>query len=56
MAERLSRAEQQQRTRAALLDAAGEVFAERGFQGASVEAIAERAGFSRGAFYSNFSS
>jgi AcrR family transcriptional regulator len=56
MADRLSRSEQQGRTRAALLDAAGAVFVERGFQGASVEAIAERAGFTRGAFYSNFSS
>ena len=53
---RLSRAESQARTRQALLDAAGEVFVERGLQRASVEAIAERAGFTRGAFYSNFSS
>ncbi len=30
------------------------MFAERGFYGASVEEIAERAGFSKGAFYSNF--
>ena len=53
---RLTRAEQRQRTRAALLDAAERAFAELGFQGASVEAIAERAGFTRGAFYSNFAS
>jgi AcrR family transcriptional regulator len=53
---RLTRAEQQARTRAALLDAAERAFAERGFQGASVEAITESAGFSRGAFYSNFTS
>jgi len=53
---RLTRAEQQARTRAALLDAAERVFAERGFQGASVEVITESAGFSRGAFYSNFTS
>jgi AcrR family transcriptional regulator len=32
------------------------VFIERGLQGTSVEAIAERAGFTRGAFYSNFAS
>ena len=51
-----TRAESRARTRRALLDAAGEVFIERGLQGASVEAIAERAGFTRGAFYSNFGS
>ena len=55
-APRLSRAESQARTRQALLDAAAQVFVERGLQRASVEAIAERAGFTRGAFYSNFSS
>jgi AcrR family transcriptional regulator len=53
---RLSRAESQARTRSALIRAAGEVFVERGFAAASVEAISERAGFTRGAFYSNFSS
>jgi AcrR family transcriptional regulator len=53
---RLSRAESQARTRQALLDAAGKVFVERGFQRASVEAISEEAGFTRGAFYSNFAS
>lgn len=44
------------RTRARLLDAAFDVFAEQGVRAASVETIAERAGFTRGAFYSNFSS
>ena len=43
-------------TRDRVLEAASEVFAERGFHGASVEDICERAGFTRGAFYSNFSS
>lgn len=43
-------------TRARLFDAAMEVFAEFGLQGASVERICSRAGFTRGAFYSNFSS
>jgi len=41
-------------TRARLLEAAHEVFAEVGLGAASVEAICERAGFTRGAFYSNF--
>ncbi|MDR6970131.1 helix-turn-helix domain-containing protein [Leifsonia shinshuensis] len=44
------------RTRARLLDAAFEVFADQGVRAASVETIAEAAGFTRGAFYSNFSS
>jgi AcrR family transcriptional regulator len=39
-----------------LLEAAARVFVERGFAGASVEAIANEAGYSRGAFYSNFES
>jgi len=43
-------------TRAKLLEAASEVFAEVGLGEASVERICERAGFTRGAFYSNFSS
>ena len=43
-------------TRGRLMDAAVEVFAEVGFGAASVELVAERAGFSRGAFYSNFAS
>jgi AcrR family transcriptional regulator len=45
-----------QATRDRVLEAASEVFAERGFHGATVEDISERAGFTRGAFYSNFSS
>jgi AcrR family transcriptional regulator len=52
----LTRAEKQARTRAALLDAAARVFVDRGFAGASVEVIAAEAGYTRGAFYSNFSS
>lgn len=43
-------------TRARLLDAAAQVFAEVGLDGAAVEAVCERAGFTRGAFYSNFES
>lgn len=42
------------KTRDRLIDAAYEVFAETGIHAASVEMISERAGFTRGAFYSNF--
>jgi AcrR family transcriptional regulator len=53
---RLTRAERQAQTRAALLEAGARVFVERGFAGSSVEAIAAAANFTRGAFYSNFES
>ncbi len=43
-------------TKERLFAAAAEVFAEVGIGGASIELISERAGFTRGAFYSNFSS
>ncbi|MFF3692741.1 TetR/AcrR family transcriptional regulator [Streptomyces sp. NPDC002221] len=43
-------------TLARLLDAALEVFAESGFGAARIEDVCRRAGFTRGAFYSNFSS
>ncbi|GAA4551687.1 TetR/AcrR family transcriptional regulator [Pseudonocardia xishanensis] len=42
-------------TRTRLLDAAAAVFAERGFGATSVEQVCEAAGYTRGAFYSNFS-
>lgn len=45
-----------QATRERMLDAAAVVLAREGIQGASVEHICEQAGFTRGAFYSNFSS
>jgi AcrR family transcriptional regulator len=47
----MSRAESKARTRQLLLDAAASVFAERGFNAATVEEIVDRAGFTRGAFY-----
>ncbi|MEV7025590.1 TetR/AcrR family transcriptional regulator [Kitasatospora sp. NPDC093558] len=43
-------------TRAALLEAALAVFAEHGFQAATIEQVCTRAGYTRGAFYSNFGS
>lgn len=51
---RLTRRESQEVTRARLIEAAERVFIRFGFDAASVEQIAEAAGFSRGAFYSNF--
>lgn len=51
---RENRAERQARTRAELLAAAVVVFARSGYDGASVEEIAEQAGYSHGAVYSNF--
>ncbi|MFD5650358.1 TetR/AcrR family transcriptional regulator [Streptomyces sp. NPDC127039] len=44
------------RTRANLLDAAFAVFAAKGFGRVSIEEVCEAAGYSRGAFYSNFGS
>jgi AcrR family transcriptional regulator len=49
-----TRAEKQARTRGELLATAAKVFARRGYDGASVEEIAEQAGYSHGAVYSNF--
>ncbi|MEU6430307.1 helix-turn-helix domain-containing protein [Microbispora sp. NPDC046973] len=51
---RLTRAELQARNRARVLAAARDEFAERGFRDAKVDAIADRAGLTRGAVYSNF--
>ncbi len=43
-------------TREYLLRAAAQVFAERGFHGASLDEVAAVAGFTKGAVYSNFAS
>jgi AcrR family transcriptional regulator len=53
---RLTRAQQQERTKAAVLEAARGEFAERGYADAKVDQIAERAELTRGAVYSNFPS
>jgi AcrR family transcriptional regulator len=53
---RLSRQESRLQTRERLLDAAASVFSRRGFHVASVDEVAEEAGFSKGAVYSNFAS
>jgi AcrR family transcriptional regulator len=54
MRQRLTRAERQQQTRAELLAAAHRVFLRDGFHGASLAEIAEEAGYTFGAVYSNF--
>lgn len=51
---RLTQAEAKERTRQQLLAAAARVFARKGFAGASLEEIAEQAGYSTGAVYYNF--
>jgi AcrR family transcriptional regulator len=51
---RLTRAESKELTRRKLLDAAAQVFARKGYAAASVDQVAEAAGFSVGAVYSNF--
>lgn len=56
MAVRLRRAEQVERNRTVVLDAARRVFLDRGYGGATVDAIAEEAGFSKGVVYSQFGS
>ena len=53
---RLSRAEQREETRRRLIESAAKVFCSLGFEAAPIDVIAEEAGFSRGAFYSNFES
>src|SRR5438105_13953357 len=52
---RLTREESRSQTRERLLRAAARVFLRRGFHRASVEEVAETAGYSTGAVYSNFS-
>lgn len=51
---RLTREQRRQQTRARLLDAAGQVFARRGFHAATVDEVADAAGYTKGAVYSNF--
>lgn len=50
----LTPARRRELTREHLLRAAAEVFAARGFHGASLDEVAAAAGFSKGAVYSNF--
>jgi AcrR family transcriptional regulator len=52
----LTRREKQQRTRSSLLRAASQLFCTQGLEGASVDQIAQAAGYTKGAFYANFKS
>lgn len=52
--ERLTHGQRREQTRERLLEAAREMFVKKGLSATSVEAIAEAAGYTRGAFYSNF--
>ena len=52
--EKLTPERRRQLTRTALIEAARQVFVRRGFSGASLDEIAETAGFTRGAIYKNF--
>ncbi|MEU3555842.1 ScbR family autoregulator-binding transcription factor [Streptomyces fragilis] len=56
MAGRPVKQERAERTRAAVIQAAAEVFAEHGFSGTSVAKIADRAGVTLGAIYFHFRS
>jgi AcrR family transcriptional regulator len=55
-AKRVSRQERRERTRAELVGAARAVFLRHGFHAASLDQIAEEAGYTKGAVYSNFAS
>jgi AcrR family transcriptional regulator len=56
MAVRLSRAERREQTRQELVSAAEACFVSQGFHATSVDQVAERAGYTKGAVYSNFAS
>jgi AcrR family transcriptional regulator len=56
MTVRLSRMERREKTREDLLNAAETCFVTRGFHATSVDDVAERAGYTKGAVYSNFAS
>lgn len=53
---RLTREESRAQTRERLIETAQHLFVSNGYGGASIRDIANKAGYSQGAFYSNFSS
>jgi len=54
--ERLSRTDSKEQTRRRLLESAGELFAAKGYAQTGLDEIAEKAGLTKGAVYSNFTS
>ncbi|RQS26479.1 MULTISPECIES: TetR/AcrR family transcriptional regulator [unclassified Burkholderia] len=52
--ERLTREQSNEQTCERMLEAAHEIFLKKGYAAASIQEIAETAGYSRGAFYANF--
>lgn len=56
MSQRLTRKERQAHTRARLMHSAAKVAGRRGLEGASLDLVAEEAGFTKGAVYANFES
>jgi AcrR family transcriptional regulator len=52
----MTRREKQQHTRSSLLTAATKLFCRNGLEGASVDEVAQAAGYTKGAFYANFKS
>ena len=53
---RMTREERRAHTRSCLMAAAGRIFSSQGLQQASIDDVAEEAGFTKGAFYANFRS
>jgi AcrR family transcriptional regulator len=53
---RLSRKEKQAKTRSSLMQSAARVFCRHGMERASIDEVAEDAGYTKGAFYANFAS
>jgi AcrR family transcriptional regulator len=53
-AQRLTREEKKAQTRERLIEAAARVFAEKGFAATSLDEVADAAGLTKGAVYSNF--
>jgi AcrR family transcriptional regulator len=51
---RLTRKEKQEHTRECLMHSAAKIFAQRGLEQASIDEVAEDAGYTKGAFYANF--